>query len=100
MEDNPKTNKLSYCGNIIIGLGLIFTISILGYQFYHWLIIGEWLPLPFYKPLQYLGISFEGLLDLQWQGLQKTIFWILELPLAGIIGVSSLSIGWLMSMKD
>ncbi|MBT8113235.1 MAG: hypothetical protein KJO81_03220 [Gammaproteobacteria bacterium] len=100
MEDNPKTNKLSYCGNIIIGLGLIVTISILGYQFYHWLINGEWLPLPFYKPLQYLGISFEGLLDLQWQGLQKTIFWILELPLAGIIGVSSLSIGWLMSMKD
>lgn len=100
MKSNRKTKKLSDCGNIIIGLGLLATISILGYQFYHWLVNGEWLQLPFYKPLQYLGIGFEGILDLQWQALQKTIFWILEQPLAGIVGVSSLVIGWLMSIKD
>ena len=100
MEDNSKIKKQSNCGYIIIGLGLIATISILGYQIYHWFKNGEWLPLPFYKPLQYLGISFEGILDLQWQGLQKAIFWILEQPLAGIIGVSSLAIGWLMSIKN
>jgi len=100
MEDNAKINKLSYCGNIIIALGLLGTISILGYQFFHWLKNGEWLPLPFYKLLQYLGFSFEGILDLPWQGLQKAIFWILEQPLAGIIGVTSLAIGWLMSLKD
>ena len=100
MEDIYKTSKLSNWGFTIIGLGLIITISILGYQIYHWYKNGEWLPLPLYKPLQYFGISFVGILDLDWQWLQKFIFWVLEQQLAGVIGVSSLVIGWLMTIKD
>jgi hypothetical protein len=100
MEDKTKTKKLSDWGFTIIGWGLFVTISILVYQFYHWLRNGEWLPLPLYKPLQYLGVSFVGILDLEWQEIQKIIFWILEQPLAGVIGVSSLAIGWLMTMQN
>jgi hypothetical protein len=100
MKAKSKTKKLSDFGFIIIGLGLLATISILGYQLYHWKKNGEWLPLPFYKALQSLGVSFDGLLDIQWQGAQKLLFWILEQPLAGVIGVTSLVVGWLMTMRD
>lgn len=100
MEDNPKTQKLNDWGLAVIGCGLFVTICILGYQFYHWLKNGEWLRLPLYKPLQYVGIKFEGILDLEWEAMQKIIFWILEQPLAGVIGVSSLAMGWLMTMKN
>ncbi|QMU61328.1 MAG: hypothetical protein GKR92_06330 [Gammaproteobacteria bacterium] len=100
MGNNTKENRLSDCGYVVIGCGLFITISIFGYQFYHWLGNGEWLPIPLYKPLQYLGVSFDGLLDLEWKAMQKLIFWILEQPLAGVIGVSSLVIGWLMTMKN
>jgi len=100
MKDKSNTKNLSDWGNIVIGCGLLITISILGYQFYHSFGNGEWLPIPLYKPLQYLGISFDKLLDLEWQAMQKMIFWILEQPLAGVIGVSSLVIGWLMTMKN
>ena len=99
MKDSNKTKSLSDWGFTVIGCGLFFTICILVYQFYQWLKNGEWLPLPLYKPLQYLGISFDSLLDLEWQGLQKFIFWILEQPLAGVIGIFSLVIGWLMTMQ-
>ena len=99
MEESTKKN-LSDWGMAIIGLGLFSTVCILGYQFYHWLKSGEWLSLPLYKALQYLGISFDRLLDLEWKGMQKFLFWILEQPIAGVIGVSSLVIGWLMSMQD
>jgi len=99
MEESAKKN-LSDWGMAIIGLGLFSTVCILGYQFFHWLKSGEWISLPLYKALQYLGISFDGLLDLQWQGMQKLLFWVLELPIAGVIGISSLAIGWLMSMQD
>jgi hypothetical protein len=100
MDNSSKTKNLSYWGILIIGCGLFLTISILGYQLYLWLRNGEWLSIPLYKPLQYLGISFIGILDLEWEGLQKCIFWLLEKPLAGVIGVSSLTIGWLMTIKD
>ena len=99
MEESAKKN-LSDWGMAIIGLGLFSTVCILIYQFYHWLKSGEWLSLPLYKALQNLGISFDRLLDLEWQGMQKFLFWVLELPIAGVIGVSSLAIGWLMSMQD
>ena len=100
MEGKSKTKKSNDWGIVVIGLGLFFTISILAYQLYHWFKNGEWLPLPFYKALQSLGVSFDGLLDIQWQGAQKLIFWVLEQPLAGVIGVTSLMVGWLMTMRD
>jgi hypothetical protein len=100
MEDDSKTKKLSDWGFAVIGCGLLITISILGYQIYHWYKNGEWLPLPLYKPLQYVGIRFEGILGLEWEAMKKVIFWVLEQPLAGVIGVSSLVIGWLMTMKN
>jgi len=100
MTNKSKTKDLGYWGMVIISFGLFITISILSYQFYHWTTKGEWLPLPLYKPLQYVGVSFVELLDLEWQGLQKFIFWLLEQPLAGVIGVFSLATGWLMSMRD
>ena len=99
MKESAK-KKLSDWGMAIIGLGLFSTVCILVYQFYHWLKSGEWLSIPLYKALQYLGISFDRLLDLEWQGMQKILFWVLELPIAGVIGISSLAIGWLMSMRD
>ena len=99
MKESAKKN-LSDWGMAIIGLGLFSTVCIFIYQFYHWLKTGEWLTIPLYKALQYLGISFDRLLDLEWQGMQKILFWVLELPIAGVIGVSSLAIGWLMSMQD
>lgn len=100
MQDNSKSSKLNRVGITIISCGLFVTVSILGYQLYHWLKHGEWLQLPFYKALQYFGIRFEKLLDLDWQALQKSLFWVLEQPLAGVIGVTSLVIGWLMTMKN
>lgn len=99
MKDDSKTKKLGDWGIAVIGCGLFVTISILGYQFYYWLKSGEWLPLPLYKPLQYVGIRFERILDLEWEALQKIIFWILEQPLAGVIGAITLVSGWLMTMK-
>ena len=100
MKDNSKTKKLSDWGIIVIGCGLLITICILGFQYYHWLKNGEWLPLPLYKPLQFIGIRFEGVLDLELEAMQKIIFWILEQPLAGVIGVITLVSGWLMTMKN
>ena len=78
MDKNYNKKGLGYWGIVIIGCGLFITISILSYQFYHWLTIGEWLKIPLYKPLEYLGISFVGLLELDWAGLQKFIFWIIS----------------------
>lgn len=100
MKNNIKINNISDWGFAIIGFGLFCTISIFLYQFYQWLTTGESYPLPLHKPLQYIGISFDSLLDLKWKGLQKSIFWILEQPLAGVIGITSLVIGWLMTMKN
>ena len=100
MNDNTKTKKLSSCGYIIIGLGLFTVISIFAYQLFHWYKNGEWLSLPLHKALEYFGISFIGILDLDSQSLQKFIFWILEQSLAGVIGVTTLVIGWLMTLKD
>ncbi len=100
MKNNNKTKNLSYWGYVVIGCGMFFVICILVYQYYQWFKTGEWYSLPIYKPLQYLGIRFDSLLDVKWQTLQKFLFWILEQSLAGVIGIFSLMVGWLMTMRD
>lgn len=100
MNENSKTKKLNNCGYIIIGLGLLLVLTIFVYQLFHWYKNGEWLSLPLHKAFEYFGISFIAILDLESQSLQKAIFWVLEQSLAGVVGVTTLVIGWLMTLKD
>jgi hypothetical protein len=93
-----QSEKIIDAGIFIISAGVFATLVILAYQGYFWFKYGEWLSLQFYEVLQKLNIDFTKLLDMNWQGLQKLIFWTLERPFSLIIFVISLIIGLTLIM--
>ena len=86
-----QSAKIVETGIFIISAGIFATIVILAFQAYFWIENGKWLPLQFYEVLQNLNIDFTKLLDMDWQWLQKLIFWVLERPLWLIVFIFSIS---------
>ena len=73
--------------------GLISAAGILGYQVVQWLKLGNWIEMPFYLLFEWLRIDLSPLYSMEWQGLRKMLFWILEgsmsfmfVVLGGVLG--------------
>lgn len=87
------SEKVSNAGAFLISAGIFAALVILAYQGYFWFRYGEWISLPLYKVLQHFNIDFTGLVDMDWQGAKKFIFWVLERPFSFVISISSIVIG-------
>ncbi len=95
-----QSEKISDAGIFIISAGFFATLVILAYQGYFWIKYGEWFSLRFYEVLQKLNIDFTKLLDMDWQELQRLIFWVLERPFSLIIFIISLIVGLILIMSS
>lgn len=101
MGIKSKSFDASYFGARVMGYGLFGAIIILGYQVYQWLKNGEWLDITLHKGLYYLEIDLTRITAIEWQGVQRFLFWLLEVPLAAVVAVLSIGIGFtLMSNSE
>ena len=77
--------------------GLISAAGVLVYQVFQWLRTGSWVEMPFYLLFEWLGIDLSPLYSMEWQGLRKILFWILEGPMSFILLVLGGIIGYLIN---
>lgn len=81
---------------IILIAGALFAISIWGWQIFDWLRTGEWTALPFSALFRYFEIDLSFVYNpSSWQGLAQVGRWILAVPMAVMLPVSSLLAAWL-----
>ena len=93
---NNFPEKVGSIGAFIMWCGIVATIGILGYQGYYWFQHGEWLSIPLYKALHFIGADLYGVTTLEWEGVQKILYWLLERPIAAVVAVSSIGIGYIL----
>ena len=88
--------KVGNFGAFLMWCGIIATVGILSYQGYSSWKHGEWQSIPLYKALHFLGADLYGVTTLEWEGVQKFLYWLLELPLAVVVAVLSIGIGYIL----
>ncbi len=71
--------------------GFLCVPAILGWQIFHWLRTGVWIPLRMYEAFSYFGIDLTHIYTpSNWQGLAKIAQWLLDFPL--VIGTPTILI--------
>lgn len=67
-------------------------LVILGWQSLHWLRFGVWEPWPVWRAIQHVGWRFP---ETEWAGVQRILWWLLDLPLALAIPLMGVALLWL-----
>lgn len=77
-EQDVRKRVASIAGHIIALCGILCVTGgfvIIIYQFYYWLKIGKWLPIPFSAILSKV-ISLNFLNQLEWKGVSRLLIWV------------------------
>ena len=67
-------------------------LVILGWQSLNWLRFGVWEPWPVWRAIQHFGWRFP---ETEWAGVQRILWWLLDLPLALAIPLTGVALLWL-----
>jgi hypothetical protein len=84
LTDNMETVVLFFvfaAGHLLLWLGVF------GYQCFHWLKFGHWIPLTIADGLGWAGLHVQSS---GWLGLDEIIWWFVDLPLSAIPLVAGL----------
>lgn len=76
---------------IVFIAGVLFAISIWGWQIFSWLRTGEWTSLPFSEVFQRFAIDLSFIYNPRsWQGLAQVGRWVLATPMAVALPICGL----------
>jgi hypothetical protein len=88
-EGNPFVESIAGVISLVIWGGLLFGPGVLCWQILQWLKNGQWSPVPVSKALDYVELPYP---DLEWQGVQKILDNLLDLPLSVVSFILAVSV--------
>lgn len=95
MSANSKHNeKIADISWAIFTICWVSSIIIIGYNIFQWLKTGVWVDIPFYSAFSWIGLDRSSI-TVEWQGVKKLIFWVIEAPLSLVLFISGAVLGFL-----
>ncbi|WP_017940555.1 MULTISPECIES: hypothetical protein [unclassified Thioalkalivibrio] len=78
--------------------GWLWLAGVLGYQVWHWLQEGVWLPLPFRLALEFIGLNVPEPVEIDgWVGLSRVLEWAINLPMSVMVGLAVFAVAVLVN---